>query len=823
MKRKSILLFTGIATLYFNQAYAQETPQDSTRTAAIDQVVITGSANPKKKIESSTAISTFSAKEIQKQNPVSTAALLQKVPGFAVETSGGEVGNNLFARGIPSAGAYEYVQVQEDGLPVFEDGALQFANADAFFRVDATTARLEALRGGSGSIFASNAPGGIINFISKEGSNKFTGMTKLETSTYGLMRVDGNFGGALVEDKLFLNVGGFYRVDNGIRNPGYKANNGGQIKLNLKYVFDKGFAKVYYKKLNDRNLFLLPIPLMQEGDKIKEFPGFDANYGTYASRYISKLRVPQVGGGYFERDLENGVNPNVDVLGGEFKYDLGENFSVSNKMKYTNIDLNYTAIFPSGTPTLAKDFANGYTTSAGMAAPILGNNYQYSYADNGQVANPMYVQKVGFWAIDKKMNNFANDLRFDYKIDNLSMALGFYKSAWKSSQSWNWSNLLVETKDHTRLLNLVDTSLDATDPNYSRTYNGVSDISWLVRNSEIQGSVNALYFNADFQVNDKLNLNGGIRYDNNTYKGVKDKASWGNQSNLDNSGLSVDGGSYNGLNGFNTTTADNSMLVSSGPYYYWRYDVDKVSATAAGNYKFNQNNAAFARYSHGFRSPIEEAYYDNAENLDKIKPTVTNQFELGFKHYQSNFDITAILFSSALNDIAFTDILSNGQSENAFGSTKNYGLELETNWRFFNRLLEVSLNGTIQDPTFKEMRQSGEDLEGNTVRRIPKLYFTISPAVNITKEWRTYVNLNYYGMRYADNFNKQELPSFTEVGAGMSYQLGKIRFAVDATNIFNTIGLTEGDPRSGATGKDGIIMARPIMGAAARASITLDF
>jgi hypothetical protein len=48
--------------------------------------------------------------------------LLQRVPGFAVETSGGEVGNNLFAR-IPSAGAYEFVQVQEDGLPVFEDGA----------------------------------------------------------------------------------------------------------------------------------------------------------------------------------------------------------------------------------------------------------------------------------------------------------------------------------------------------------------------------------------------------------------------------------------------------------------------------------------------------------------------------------------------------------------------------------------------------------------------------------------------------------------------------------------------------------------------------
>jgi len=812
----------GVASLYFQNVYGQQTENDSIKSSSIEQVVITGNSRPKAKLESATAITTFSAKEIQKQNPVSTAALLQKVPGFAVETSGGEVGNNLFARGIPSAGAYEYVQIQEDGMPVFEDGALQFANADAFFRVDATTSRMEALRGGSGSIFASNAPGGIINFLSKEGSNKFGGMTKLETGSYGLMRFDGNIGGAIVEDKLFFNIGGFYRVDNGVRNPGYKANNGGQIKMNLKYVFDRGYAKIFYKNMDDRNLFLLPIPLMKDGNKIKEFPGFDANYGTYASRFISKLNVPQVGGGYFERDLQNGVNPKVNVVGGELKYDLGEGFSVTNKTRVTKIDLNYTAIFPSGMPTTAVDFANNYTTQAGMSSPILENNYQYSYADNGQIVNPAYVQKVGFWAIDKKMDNFANDLKLDYKIDRLAMSLGFYKSAWKSNQYWNWSNLLVEVKDHTRLLNLVDTSLSPSDSNYSKTYNGISDISWLVRNSEIQGSVNALYFNADFQVNDKLNLNGGIRYESNTYRGYVDKASWGNQSNLDNSGMTVDGNAYNGNNGFNTTTADNSMLISSGPYQYWRYDLDKMSATVAANYKLNEKNAVFGRYSHGFRSPIEEAYYDNSTDIESLKPTVTNQFELGYKHYNRDFDITAIAFSSGLDDIRFTDILASGQSENAYGNTQNYGLELETNWRFLNKLLEVSLNGTIQNPTFKEMKQDGKDLGGNVVRRMPKLYFNFSPAVNITKDWRTYVSLNYYGMRYADNFNEQELPSFTEIGAGMSYQLGKIRFGVDATNIFNTIGLTEGDPRS-TPGTGNIIMARPIMGAAARASITLDF
>ena len=61
--------------------------------------------------------------------------------------------------------------------------------------------------------------GGIINFISKTGQNEFMGTTKLTVGDYGLFRTDFNMGGSIVEDKLFFNVGGFYRVDEGIRSP----------------------------------------------------------------------------------------------------------------------------------------------------------------------------------------------------------------------------------------------------------------------------------------------------------------------------------------------------------------------------------------------------------------------------------------------------------------------------------------------------------------------------------------------------------------------------------------------------------------------------
>lgn len=809
MKKRTIIIFTIIASLLIQYSHAQDKVTDTTLNSSIDEVIVTGSNTPKKKIESSTAISTFSTKEIQRQNPISAAALLQRIPGFAVETSGGEIGNNLFSRGIPSAGAYEFVQIQEDGLPVFEDGALQFANADNFFRIDNSTNRLEALRGGSGSIFANNSPGGLINFITKEGTIDFIGIAKIESSTYGLIRTDLNIGGPMIKDKLFFNIGGFYRSDDGIRKTGYKANQGGQIRANLKYLLEKGYVKIYYKMVDDKNTFYLPIPLIQDGKKISSFPGFNPNYGTYSYRSISQLNIPQAGGGFFRRDLQNGINPKVTVIGAELKYDLGKNTTLINKTRYTGINMNYTGIFPSGGPQLAETYA----TNNG----ITGETYQYSLVINAQTITPTYVQKLGFWAIDKQMSNFINDLQFNYKFENGNITAGLYKSNWKSNQYWNWSNILTTVTDRPELLNLVDTSLDPKEITYAKTYNGLTEMTFLQRATEIQGSLNDLYLNLEYNATEELSFSGGIRYSNDFYKGNFANTT---NSNLNNSGLTT-----NGVNSFETTTAANNMSTLGNIFTYWNYDIHKISFSIAANYKLNETNAIYTRFSQGFRSPNEEAYYNYFSNTKPempLKPVTINQLEIGYKYYSTNFDIAFIPFYSNLNNLSFTDIFSDGRSENTFANTENLGIEVDGFVRLFHSKIEIAFNGTVQNPTYKNL-ETGSLLEGNIVRRMPKLYFNIAPAININKIWRAYISMNYYGKRFQDELNMQILPSFSEIGTGISYQLRNIRFAIDATNIFNTIGITEGDPRSRTLSGEDIIMARPIMGAAARASITLNF
>ena len=60
--------------------FAQE--QDSLRTKSIDDVVITGNANPKASIKTSTSISTLKMKEIINAAPRTTAEIFRTIPEF---------------------------------------------------------------------------------------------------------------------------------------------------------------------------------------------------------------------------------------------------------------------------------------------------------------------------------------------------------------------------------------------------------------------------------------------------------------------------------------------------------------------------------------------------------------------------------------------------------------------------------------------------------------------------------------------------------------------------------------------------------------------
>ena len=199
----------------------QTISQDFTMTRdplQLEDVVVTGTQTPRTNLEASVAITTLTASEIEVAAPRSTTEMLRLVPGFTrVESSGGEVNQNITMRGILNE---QFVAFLEDGMPVFPTMHTYFMNADNLFRFDTNIEQMEVVRGGSSPLFGSNTPGAIVNFINKTGGSEFAGTMRATGGSQGLGRIDLNMNGPFGDDWRF-NVGGFYRSDHGVRDPGF--------------------------------------------------------------------------------------------------------------------------------------------------------------------------------------------------------------------------------------------------------------------------------------------------------------------------------------------------------------------------------------------------------------------------------------------------------------------------------------------------------------------------------------------------------------------------------------------------------------------------
>jgi outer membrane receptor protein involved in Fe transport len=781
---------------------------------SLDQVVVTGVQNNKTKLQSSVAITTISAKQITEVAPRGTADLLKSVPGFYVESSGGKGNANVFARGLPSSGGLRYVQLQEDGMPVFEYGDLMFGNTDIMVRVDQTTARMEAVRGGSASILTSNAPGGIINFISKTGGPTTKGtLIQYIGLTYMHSRTGFDIGGPISKN-IRYNIGGFYRADDGIRSPGYTANNGGQIKANVTYLFKKGYFRLRTKLLNDRNIAYLPFPMM--GDPATSIPGFDAHYGTMKSLDLMRLHATTPSGTEVNENLADGMHPQIFSFGGEGFFDLGNNWSLKDNFQKSYINLQFNSIFGITDPQSASSYATGLGLT----------NYHYAFADGYQAGQPIsdmsslngngLVANYGWWAVNLPLEEFGNDFKITKKMKNNTLTAGWYFSTNKVSSKWWWHNMLVDISgNNTRKLNLVN---DVTGE--SLTTDGYSQYGTLFRDYYALTRINAMYLFDEWDIG-KLTINAGLRLDMGRTYGYTEKVK---DYTYDVNGDGI------------ISPAETNVQYGSGAYIPFHYSYDALSWSLGLNYEFNKNMAIFARASNGHRAPADRSYaFGGNETTSNGFPADTrvesiDQYELGFKYNTSKLALFATGFYSYFSHIAFTDfVLVDGKltAIQQFYNTSAAGLELEAVAQFGN--LNLSLTGTYQNAVYHDWvyhDASGKlyDFDGHFIQRLPKLYFTFRPSYQVGK-LNISVTWQYFGKRFTNPANKQVLPQFSQINARLDFAVSKhISVAASGNNLFNAIGLTEGNPRSGLTSVNSqYFYARSILGRSAVLSFQYKF
>lgn len=778
----SIALFAMPMTVH-----AQEAPQPDDAAAANDEIVVTGTAGGGiNRQDAAFAITSINSDAIERAAPNSTADLFKVIPGVSAESSGGQNGANIFVRGYPSGGDAEFVTLTVQGVPFFSPPTLSFLENTQLIRIDETIERVEAVRGGTGALFGNGQPGLTVNFVQKEGGRDFEGLVKASITDYGDLRGDMLLSGPLGENTSFM-VGGYYSSGEGIRSPGFTAEKGGQITANIRHDLDKGSLLIFARYLSDRGQWLLPIPVIRDGDKVRQFGNIDPGTGVLAGPETRLAVLPDG----TRTDLADGRGAKLVNFGTNFDYEIGEGFQLRYRASYLNGDADTTGLVPASTAMTA----NAYAASLGSTVGSL------TYVNGGQaVADTTQVIRAGTWIVRKQIEDFTNDLAVEWESGNNKFTVGAYYSDFSSNDQWNLGNIhLLTAENHGRLLNLTLANGQVA------TNNGYTQGSFFNVNAAYDGREYAFYAVDEYQITPELRFDAGIRYQNYKATGTIEN----------NSSVDIDGNP--------DTLYDNGTAVLNGTFRNIAYKKGAWSWTAGLNYDISSSVGAYVRYNRGNTNP----FFDNLRDGIFVSPRVDN-FEGGVKVRTDLVSLYATLFHTKFKGLV-TTVIQNGAPVADIGGARSTGIELEGQIRPVDNFA-IAFSGTWLDAKYRDFFAGGGtiDLSGNRVQRQPKWQWRVTPSYDIEfgddSKVSLYSTFSYVGDRFSDTANTQSLPHYFKIDAGVTVDVNKaLSFAVTADNLTDKVGLTEGDPRTlGQTGGE-VVNARPILGRSFRFSAAYKF
>ncbi|MGS0746987.1 TonB-dependent siderophore receptor [Halpernia sp. GG3] len=790
---KKVLIFgaTNIAALMFSQSVVNDT---IAKDKMIDEVVITGNANPKASIKTSTSISTLKTADIEKTAPRTTAEIFRTIPGIRAESSGGEGNSNITVRGVPvSAGGSRYLLIEEDGLPIMQFGDIAFATQDQFVRFDTSIARVEALRGGSASVFASNSPAGIINFITKTGEQEGGSITQQVGLSYRNYRTDFDYGTSL-GNNAFISAGGFYRVGDGPRITGFNSNDGGQFRLSFLKKFDKGSFRVYAKVLDDRTAAYLPMPVAVTGSdsdpKYSSLPNYSILNGALQTINLTKDRTVGGDGNILQSDVRDGMHSLSKSIGIEFNYDLGNGWKLNEKARYSANDGQFISPFPVSV-SKGTDFFN----STNFA------NYGYAvYAGTNQLVdqNANYMKVALFNVKLNNFNNFFNDANINKNWDVIKLNAGLYKGIQNLSMNWNWNTYLQEVNDRgARLVDVVNnTGTYITD--HGLLNYGIPAFGNLQRNYDTKYDVTAPHAQVEITAIENLSIDLGARYDFGRVDGSFSGATNTNVTRDINGNGVID-------------TPEIKVATNDGIIVPVKYRYGIFGYSAGANYALNTKNAIFARVSQGGSASADRILfsgynYTNNDDpaLDAVKVNTVRQAEAGYKLRGAGFFLNSTFFYARTVEANY-EATTQKRTENKYQSL---GVELDGAYRL-NKNFDIKGGLTYTHARIKNAFDP--TIIDNTPRRTPQFMYTVNPNFNLDD-----LSIGFYVIgatkSYTQDSNQLRMPGYALVNPYINYQLSKnFGVSLNANNVFNTIAVTEAEEGS-IVGGNGIVRARTLTG-----------
>lgn len=792
-------------------AWAQTAEAPVDEAVDSDDIVVTAVARSQNRLDSSVSVSSLNADAIAAAAPRSTAELFRSLPGIRSEASGGEGNANIQSRGIPiSTGGAKFLQLQEDGLPILEFGDIAFGNADIFLRADSTVARVEAVRGGSASTFASNSPGGVINMISKTGQTDGGSIQGTVGLDYGEYRLDANYGGHLSESLTF-NVGGFYRVGEGPRRAGYDGNKGGQVKGNITKTFDGGFLRLNFKYLDDRAIAYLPSPVLVTGSNgspnYTALPGLSPNQDTIHSVYFTQAVTLDGNNNRETSDIRDGMHPIVKAFGFEGQFDVADGWTVNNKFRYADISGRFNSPFPATVDTV-QNLANGIGGAGSVATFANGPNA-------GQViANPATTNAIGIVLFNTKLNslnNVTNDLRLSHSFDtgggSIDFSVGFYKSRQTIDMDWTWSSYLLEARgDNAALINVRNAG-DVSQTDTGLVAYGASFFGNCCRRSyNLDFDTNAPFASLSYNAG-ALTVDGSLRYDFGKARGFV----LGDGPVV---ATDVDG---NGVISVPETKTTVMPLTATRPVNYnYRY----LSYSAGANYRLTDDLSIFARYSRGGRANADRfvfggntsatsgALLPGARAVDFVR-----QAEAGVKYQGGGLNLYGTAFYARTQEQNY-EATTQRSSSNTY---RAYGVELEANYRVGG--FSLAANATYTKAKIVESNDA--TVVGNRPRRQAELIWRVAPEYS-NDMFSVGASAVGTTSSFTQDSNQLKLPAFTQVNAFLAVRpIERVQLSLNANNVFNTKGFTEAE--EGSIPANGIVRARSINGRTISGSVRFTF
>lgn len=810
----------------------QEVSDAGANDEVVDDIVVTGQTTRNRPLITASAdITLASSEDIQRKAPRSTADMLELVPGIFVEGTAGQVSNNYSVRGL-QGGGQRFVQLEEDGMPILYGGG----GADFFFDQDLTIDRLEAVKGGSSGVLTVNGAGATINFISKAPNHsEAEGAARVTAYNYGLKRGDFYYSQPIT-DRLAFNVGGFIQSSPGVReNPFDYA--GWRLKGMLEYKFDDGGSiRLSGKGGNIEYAYYATQPYAFVNGEIRGIPGLDTQDGNVGGDAFATIAVPVSTfahpSGFREFRYRDGIVAKSAQVRLDIDKPVSDTLSLFGRARYLKYSYDFNGLFPgSGTGNAGLTSAVNYLTP-GAGSPIndlltlgtaafptrarfgIKNLRTGEVIGSNQTAALNALNGNGFLQRTTLNHDYIDGRDFGMNVggrwevdtggfkNSLTAGVMYYNVKRKQDQSAT-ASMVNDVRTNSDVYDIV--ALDANN-NVIGTLsdNGlVSYGDWGAGIREREDSAVSLYVNDEIAFGD-LRIDAGVRWES-----VSAIARDGNQAAV-NQPVSP------GVGGVIRTVGS----TFDGTFTTRRKTQSKAAYTVGANYLITPNLAIYARYANGFQT----------NNVDPI--TTIELYEVGVRYqYGRIFSGSATVFQTNFDDqnYNFADPVNPSQQTNLNADLRTRGIEFD----FLIRPVDwfsLNLQGVFQEPKLKNLQLNGvtqSGFEGNRPERTPARLFTITPTIQLPNGLgEVYGRYKHVGRIFADNGNGLALPSYGVTSLGVTLNLSeRLQANFNVDNLFNVVGLTEGNPRQGQTQAitDGFFYARGIVGTTFGGSVTMKF